>query len=134
MDEQEMNVATAEWCGWKWWRCEELKTTSFHPESAVVVGAYKWTEIPRPENWRTIAYYGPKYASDLNAMHEVEKGLESPEYRGNEYAAHVEGILERDILKIDPDCVPDVVGFEMIHASARQRDEALLRTVGLWRD
>jgi hypothetical protein len=66
----------------------------------------------------------PKYTEDLNAMHEVEKTLDvdvningSPRYV---YAGHIYNIVGRD-------CQP-------FRATARQRAEAYLRTVGKWRE
>ena len=56
----------------------------------------------------------PDYSTDLNAMHDAEKGLE------------------------DPDCyeewLADVCGGTsyLFHATARQRAQAFLRTIGKW--
>lgn len=66
----------------------------------------------------------PNFCNDLNAMHEVEKSLDvdvningSPRYV---YAGHIYNIVERV-------CQP-------FRATARQRAEAYLRTIGKWRD
>ena len=54
----------------------------------------------------------PRYSIDLNAMHEAEKALTD----------HWDGFHFRNHL------------CNNIHATARQRAEAFLRTIGKWRD
>lgn len=77
----------------------------------------------------------PNWPIDLNAMHEAEKVLITDDYQlRNKYAAELERVLEREMIKDDPNCIPDVIGFEWVHATARQRAEAFLRTLGLWKE
>ena len=54
----------------------------------------------------------PKFSTDLNAMHEAEKALTD----------HWDGFHFRNHL------------CNNIHATARQRAEAFLKTIGKWRD
>jgi len=69
-----------------------------------------------PDNGSAGTQAIPNYCTDLNAMHEAEKGLE------------------------DPDCyeewLADVCGGTsyLFHATARQRAEAFLRTLGKWEE
>jgi len=69
-----------------------------------------------PDNGSAGTQAIPNYCMDLNAMHEAEKGLE------------------------DPDCyeewLADVCGGTsyLFHATARQRAEAFLRTLGKWEE
>ena len=63
----------------------------------------------------------PDYLSDLNAMHEAEKTLS--EVQGEEYVSHL-GIQSWS----------DPHWFAVISATAAQRAEAFLKTIGKWRD
>lgn len=60
----------------------------------------------------------PDYLNDLNAMHEAEKVLTEDQARN--YSELLRGF--------------QVVHFGAIHATASQRAEAFLRTLGLWED
>jgi len=62
----------------------------------------------------------PDYLNDLNAMHEVEKAFGNCEIEWHKYAA----ILLRCI---EPH-------RHAIHATAAQRAEAFLRTIGKWEE
>jgi hypothetical protein len=57
----------------------------------------------------------PNYCLDLNAMHEAEKVL-----RGAEWDTYVDLLADTWI--------------QVAHATARQRAEAFLRTIGKWED
>jgi hypothetical protein len=58
---------------------------------------------------------GINYCTDLNAMHEAEKTLTVEEW--SDYVEHLPSRWE-----------------EAIHATARQRAEAFLRTLGKWEE
>jgi hypothetical protein len=90
--------------------------------NAAIAEACGWAEIKRRATgirlnelgYRSDCEQIPNYVGDLNAMHEAEKGLE------------------------DPDCyeewLADVCGGTsyLFHATARQRAQAFLRTIGKW--
>lgn len=59
----------------------------------------------------------PKFCEDLNAMHEAEKRFNPP--NGDDWGTYL-GLLD------------DIVASR-IHAPARQRAEAFLRTIGEWK-
>ena len=63
----------------------------------------------------------PDYLNDLNAMHEAEKWLTDGRYYVDDYWDHLSDL-----------CGHDEPG--MIMATARQRAEAFLRTIGKWED
>jgi len=64
----------------------------------------------------------PDYLNDLNAMHEAEKVLEGNEQPEFDYVHWLD--------KIVPESQhPD---WALIHATAAQRAEAFLRTIGKW--
>ena len=65
----------------------------------------------------------PDYLNDLNAMHEAEKML--TEHQWDEY----ERVLR---LVCDGCSYFEGAGKELLHATAAQRAEAFLRTLGKW--
>lgn len=78
----------------------------------------------------------PDYLNDLNAMNEVEKTLMADDAKysqRNFYAAHLGSITLNDNARgweplSNDDCFP------ILHATAAQRAEAFLRTIGKWTD
>lgn len=70
-----------------------------------------------------IAYQ--KYESDLNAMHEAEKIL-LPDQEIS-YYVELQVLCRPTGMKVTP-------GFIVIHAGARQRAEAFLRTLNKWKE
>ena len=62
----------------------------------------------------------PDYLTDLNAMHEAEKVLDPDDYAQ----------YEQNLRKTYPVFMGG--GFHLLHATAAQRAEAFLRTVGKW--
>jgi hypothetical protein len=93
MTNKQINNTIAKACGWK------LKK-------------HYWLT---PEGCEAFGWDIPDYSTDLNAMHEAEKGLENP------------------------DCyekwLADVCGGTsyLFHATAQQRAEAFLKTLGKWK-
>lgn len=77
-------------------------------------GVWMWTRddidwtSPDPFDW----------CDDLNEMHEVEKML-TPLHQ-DEYWDHIKDIAGE--------------GFDQLHATARQRAEAFLKTIGKWEE
>jgi len=107
MTDEQINVAIAEACGW---RKED--------------GVYMWTangiDYTCPDLW--------DWANDLNAMHEAEQILKR---MGPEYARNLLDIVSRNA----------GIGIQYAHgsfahikATARQRAEAFLRTLGKWKE
>ncbi len=92
MNDNEINIAIAEACGWR-------------PDK-------------RGLGWLSPhGYYAPEpdYLTDLNAMHSAEETLNSEQL--DEY--HVQLIMKT---------------YRIYRATARQRAEAFLRTLGKWKD
>lgn len=93
-----------------------------------IAEACGWTEVRQ----EFISFYGrnpgnnvtrlqlPDYLNDLDAMHEAEKTLKEPQR--TVYLNHLYGEEEADN------------EWKQVHATARQRAEAFLRTVGKWED
>lgn len=110
----EINIAIAEACGWK-----------HHKKSIVLSGGW-----PIEESWWTnrdgISEPLPSYTTDLNAMHEAEKTLNG---KGVEYATELKAVMLAAGFGFGPQ--PE---HYLWHATARQRAEAFLRTIGKWKE
>jgi hypothetical protein len=92
--------------------------------NAAIAEACKWTDLAihpefglmgTPPDSHGLRVAVPWYAVDLNAMHEAEKVL-----RGAEWDTYVDLLAETWI--------------QVAHATARQRAEAFLKTIGKWED
>lgn len=107
MSEQEINIAIAEACGWHRDGCE-FDRARWKRGTMTMVGDFAFT-------------------SDLNAMHEVEKRLIFSERKLFRYCLQkVKGSEIEDGVLIALD--------ECVHATAKQRAEAFLRTIGKWEE
>jgi hypothetical protein len=81
---------------------------------------FKWSEYS-DELGQLVAEFIPNYLNDLNAMAEAEKVLQDDReaaFRGWLWLAHGQPELRCAI----------------VHATAAQRAEAFLRTIGKWED
>lgn len=97
MSDQEINIAIAEACGWKFDDSMEM-----------------WLS---PNDIHFFPWQLPNYCNDLNAMHEAEEHL-----RGHQFQRYAE-------------MLDDIIGsLGGIRATARQRAEAFLRTLGKWKE
>ena len=68
----------------------------------------------------------PDYLNDLNAMHEAEKML------GACWPTYCEHLLE--IVEPEPRSLEVCHYWNLLHATATQRAEAFLRTIGKWEE
>lgn len=74
----------------------------------------------------------PDYLKDLNAMHEAEKMLEpNNQVFFIAYLFEVLGITGNDFAK---EARPNDFYFSCAHATAAQRAEAFLKTLGKWKE
>jgi hypothetical protein len=122
MKTEEQRIAIAEACGWKdvaprrWSGYTDTYDPLCTPADSIGSPAKYWG-------------YVPDYLNDLNAMHEAEKVLDDRNRQCVRYAEELERVLARAHEKcLDPS------RFGMIHATADQRAEAFLRTIGRWQD
>ena len=115
MSPDSQRIAIAEACGWT--KCRLAIKGAGAPER----GKSPYGVPPRREYEVSL----PNYTQDLNAMHEAEKVLPD----GHTYWEFIR-ILD-DIVKHGPhiDYVADRAS-----ATAAQRAEAFLRTIGKWKD
>jgi hypothetical protein len=107
MNKEKQRIAIAEACGWKPGKC---------PCGEDICNAWK---TPAGDNWE----YLPDYLNDLNAMHQAEMSRVDMEDGGFIvlFREYLHTILGHD-------------GSLAIHATAAQRAEAFLRTIGKWED
>lgn len=75
-------------------------------------------------------YLIPDFIRDLNAMHEAEKACITYASISERYAEFLRGIVTRDT----EGCMAPVIMELCIYATAAQRAEAFLRTLGLWEE
>ena len=107
MTEEQINIAIAEVCGW---RKRSTYAGWVHPSGQA-------------------GFAGPPdYVTDLNAMHEAEKTITFSIYEG---VTELQSIYIKELWRVmgKPDAGMAAV---LVHATARQRAEAFLRTLNLW--
>ena len=105
MSPDEQRIAIAKACGW----------TNFN--SGTHKGAMQYGQHP---NARSSSWELPDYLNDLNACHEMEKVLTKEQH-----------IDHMEWLGMCSDDYGQKV-WAYVHATAAQRAEAFLRTLGLW--
>lgn len=108
MTEQDQRIVIAEACGWTGMNSDEADD-GFRDENGV------WHSVP------------PDYLHDLNAMHEVWKSkIAFQDKLHLSFRNHLRRICERN---------KDTFGnWDTLNATAAQRAEAFLRTIGKWKD
>ena len=126
MTEEQMNIAIAESQGIS--DCIVREQEHVNVEGREVT---YWEELG---GYKDGKYHRiPDYANDLNAMHELEKSIKEPA----SYAGWLEAVTESEIAvgSLDPQGQISYRSlFRTAHASARQRAEAYLRTIGRFED
>jgi len=110
MDKEKQRIAIAQACG---------LTPPF-----IIKNEGKWRA--KKEIWTV-----PDYLNDLNAMHEAEKTLNHEDRVL--YVGHMYEIFEREGSGIEF-CDNPQVAATVIHATAAQRAESFLRTIGKWNE
>ena len=124
MTEQQQRIAIAQACGWKWIQ------TNFEAESGLIGTdsphsgniPYQGTNYPSNRHLPTYGKAIPDYLNDLNAMHEAEKILTEVQF-GDYYIEHLKMARGESQYTIDR---------SMVCATAAQRAEAFLKTIGKW--
>lgn len=106
MTPEQQRIAIAEWCGWKHsWR-DRRRDYEYQHESDL-----------------------PDYLNDLNAMHEVEKKLDANK------VVNMRLTYGSNLFRIvcpGPSMSRQWETWVTLHATAAQRAEALLQTIGKW--
>lgn len=110
MTDQEINAAIAEACGWtEVGECEN--------------GGFRFRGFP-PHRFEAHRKPIPNYCTDLNAMHEAEILIQDRNKYLNILASVTEPI----------DGLPKDHDWAFTRATARQRAEAFLKTLGKWEE
>lgn len=125
MTPEAQRIAIAEACGWQ---CVHSET---FPDGN---GGFTWDArgMPPKHNLRQVL---PEYLEDLNAMHEAEKVMTPTEDERDS----CEGIWCDYGVKLSEICGYNEhdrawFAWEVYRATAAQRAEAFLRTLGKWED
>jgi len=122
MTEIEQRIAVAEFCAWHLQPSVCVGGWNIH-HGTTKIGSF-WFNLEKAPTLLDCIEGIPDYLHDLNAMHDAE---DSPKLDGirSEYV-HQLGIVVIG--------VGEPIQWITVHASAAQRAEALLRTVGKWKD
>ena len=135
MNKEAQRIAIAEACGWK--RKPEFDYTRLMRGT---VDAMERVEMWGTDQGHLIPLEKlPDYLNDLNAMHKAEKMLALDQR--DAYATELYSMLPGDEncgpIDMDDPKAGDVMiasQFQLIHATSQQRCEAILKTLGRWRD
>lgn len=127
MKPDKQRIAIAEACGWK--DVRGVTHLGIPPEGGRL---FPYPEYHQ-EDWRLKPFHGiPDYLNDLNAMHEAEKTIENNPSLVLKYYQTLSDMIDRK---------PDgsqrfgaCLYWESLHASAKMRAEAFLRTIGKWEE
>ena len=114
MTPEAQRIAIAEACGF----------TNVHPviiRNVTGCGDDRQCGIASDQGWL------PDYLSDLNAMHEAENVLTVGQ-KENDFQTHLNDVVARD----RDGLTLGLLTYLSVHATAAQRAEAFLRTLGLW--
>ena len=115
MTNEQINIAIAQACGWT----NVAHNTVF---SGRKIARGVFGNSPSGGEYRLT----PNYCGDLNDMHEAEMCI--PEDKQALYDSHLVAIVGKET-----GLMPSLQ-FRCIHASAKQRAKAFLRTVGKWEE
>ena len=118
MTDDQINAAIAEVCGW----------TDIH-DSGPWHNHKLWGYPPELQGQGGNAYkYMPDYCKDLNAMRQAEMVALGGSTAWLEFAVNLMRVLEAEQMS-------ELDGMtRILQATARQRAEAFLRTVGKWKE
>ena len=122
MTDDQINTVIASLQGWT--KINEVdRGRGVHPEFTNAKD-YLGRPMEDPPTWEI-----PDYCKDLNAMHEAEKTLD---YEQAEiFEDELYDLSKKDSEEMD---YPLPWRFACVHATARQRAEAFLKTIGKWKE
>ncbi len=121
MNAQEQKIAIAEACGWKKEGRFKDRERWISPDFKKVCTVWKDGQLG--------GELFPDYLNDLNAMHEAEKVFSPQRCVAGVYSS---ANWERYYATLCRNAERD--GTSVAHATAPQRAEAFLRTLGLWKE
>jgi hypothetical protein len=117
-------IAIAEACGWD---CDPIEAREWKSR-----GQWARKLGDSEDNLASMNMSIPDYLNDLNAMHEAEKCFEGKvEFDVSDYMSHIAAIILTEAgLRTDGHCG----SYRIVNATASQRAEAFLKTLGKWVD
>jgi hypothetical protein len=116
MNKEKQKIAIAEACGW----------TQIEPCTCCAGVSRGYQPTPGAHKKHL-----PDYLNDLNAMHEAEKTLTDEQIA--RWQRDLWLTCENDFYALEA-CAPPIVLRRFISATAAQRAEAFLRTIGKWEE
>jgi hypothetical protein len=120
MTSEQINQRIAEACGWKMC-CQEAIDGNWRTKD-------KW--VAAPDGTSQLRHDIPDYHCDLNEMREAENTLSAEDQ--DVFAARLADVC--GITEMDRDNWSEAEDFILLHATAPQRAEAFLRTLGEWEE
>jgi hypothetical protein len=134
MSDEEINIAIAEACGWMGVRNDSQRAAGLSNRGKTMLVGISPINAKQGLASRGCEWVVPNYADDLNAMHEAEKSIKDSQWGGYVVA------LWCVTCNIDEESFQwPALGFDacsldtLVHATARQRAEAFLRTINKWK-
>ncbi len=132
MKPEEQTIAIAESVGWKWIQTNFEAKSGFigtdSPHSGNI--PYQGRNYPSNAHLPTYGKAIPDYLNDLNAMHDAMAYLD-PEQM-TQFASELSALVLENPHKYWWDLSSHEVGH-VANATAKQRAEAFLKTLGLWK-
>ncbi len=127
MKPEEQRIAIAEACGYKWVENVRVRSNS---QSGAWCSADGWCN-PKTKEISDDVCDLPNYLNNLNAMHEAFLSL--PTGSHITFGRHLQEVCGEGLVGY-VSCYPeDFAGLARIaHATAAQRAEAFIRTIGKW--
>jgi hypothetical protein len=145
MDKDKQRIAIAEACGWKW--CQMVgepgtrvwQLQNERKESGALSSGTPWQVSYRvcdkpDESGPTDLCLVPDYLNDLNAMHEAEKVLTDEQFFDWSKDKHTDMSYNGHLFRIVDRATTPARPCRYHSASASQRAEAFLRTIGTWEE
>lgn len=123
MNPEQQRIAIAEACGWTAKEDKDGLWRAVDPSGNMTYTVW----VSEMNVWSAGI---PDYLNDLNAMHEAEKALRD----WHKYVCMVAKVIVGDTRPKASGNHYRVASSVLIHATAAQRAEAFLRTIGKWED
>lgn len=119
MTDEQIKQRIAEACGWK---------CAGHPDQLKATSGWEfgYQFVLRPDGELVTHYSIPNYCTDLNAMHDVERVLIAG-FEDDPESSELWSNYQTNLIIACP-------AYLSYHATARQRAEAFLRTLGKWEE
>ncbi len=111
MTPEEQTIVIAEFCGWK------------VIDHSATYGPMWWISPSGVEKTQC-----PDYVNDLNAMHSAEESIKGTD----NYCKYLERLYAMLTSENQDPGLDPVTLWPLVHATAQQRAEALLRAIGKW--